>query len=111
MGQRSLFARLVAVIDQRKHASPDTSYVASLLSGGTERISGKVLEEADEFCRAVEGKDRLAVVHEAADLAFHVLILLRVRDVSWKAVEAELERRFGTSGLAEKASRQGARPT
>ncbi|MFW6155319.1 MAG: phosphoribosyl-ATP diphosphatase [Planctomycetota bacterium] len=106
MDQRDVFARLAGVIEQRKAASPTSSYVAALMAGGVERIGGKVREEAAELCEAAAGADRSAIVHEAADLAFHVLVLLGHRDVSWGEIEAELQRRFGTSGLMEKAARR-----
>jgi phosphoribosyl-ATP pyrophosphohydrolase len=86
----------------------DTSYTARLLSGGADAINAKITEEAAEVVEAAlepgdEGRDHL--VREAADLVYHLLILLRHRDCRLADVEAELARRAGTSGLEEKASR------
>ena len=78
-----------------------------LLDGGLDRIGMKVREEAGELLRAARlaDEDPQAVVHEAADLVYHLLVLLVYCEVPLADVEAELARRFGTSGLAEKASR------
>lgn len=103
--QRVLTA-LAEVIAQRKLVRPRDSYTVELLDGGAEAIGRKVLEEAGELVEAARtattGK---AVVHETADLLYHVLVLLAQANVSLGDVEAELARRFGISGLEEKASR------
>jgi phosphoribosyl-ATP pyrophosphohydrolase len=93
------------VIASRKGGSPDRSYTSRLLAGGVPAIGAKVTEEADEVVRAAVGETDDRVVAEAADLVYHLLVLLAARDVSLGRVGAELARRFGTSGLAEKAAR------
>ena len=95
------------VIAARKGSDSDRSYTARLLAGGVVAAGAKVTEEADEFVRAVAGEADDRVVSEAADLLYHVLVLLACRDVSLAQVEAELARRFGVSGLDEKAARTG----
>jgi phosphoribosyl-ATP pyrophosphohydrolase len=105
----NVLAALEAVIAERKARPPeDRSYVVSLLRGGVPKIGEKILEEAGEVVEAgfeagEEGRRHL--IHEAADLVFHALVLLGHRDVAWREVEAELGRRFGVSGIAEKESR------
>jgi len=100
--------RLAGVIAARANASPDESYVASLYAGGREVIARKVGEEALETVIAACGGDREAMVKETADLWFHSLIMLAHEGLGPADVLAELERRFGRSGHAEKASRGGA---
>lgn len=85
--------RLEAVIAQRRSAAPDSSYTASLLASGPQRIAQKVGEEGVELALAGVGDDRASVVAEAADLLYHVLVLLAVRDVSLNEVLQELEHR------------------
>jgi phosphoribosyl-ATP pyrophosphohydrolase len=97
--------KLAAVIEARKSAGADTSYVASLLDKGMDSILKKVGEEAVETIIAAKGTDDAALVHETADLWFHTLLMLAARDLGPGAVMAELERRFGVSGIEEKASR------
>lgn len=97
--------RVAAVIAARKASSADRSYTKSLLDGGMPRILAKIAEEHGELAAELPDGPTDAVVHEAADLLFHVLVGLAARDVPTSAVWAELERRFGTSGHAEKASR------
>jgi phosphoribosyl-ATP pyrophosphohydrolase len=84
------------------------SYTARLLAGGVEKIGAKIVEEAGETVEAAgePGEDgRLHTVCEAADLVYHLLVLLRARNIELSEVEAELARRFNMSGLEEKASR------
>lgn len=98
----------MAVIESRKTAAPDTSYTAGLFAGGVDAIGAKITEEASEVVEAArESGDagRIHLTHEAADLVYHLCVLLAHRGVSLADVEEELARRFGTSGLAEKASR------
>jgi phosphoribosyl-ATP pyrophosphohydrolase len=86
----------------------DQSYTARLLAGGVAKIGGKVAEEAAEVVEAAaeSGPDgRAHTVREAADLVYHLLVLLRARDIPLADVEAELARRFAMSGLEEKAAR------
>lgn len=107
--QTTVLARLMAVIEDRKRNPPERSYTTRLLAGGVEKIGEKINEEAAEVVDAAaesghEGRDHL--VHEAADLIYHLLVMLAYRDISLAEVEAELGRRFGVSGLDEKESRQ-----
>jgi phosphoribosyl-ATP pyrophosphohydrolase len=104
----STFARLMAVIESRRDRPSENSYTVKLLSGGLEAIGAKVHEEAAEAVEAAgepgdAGREHL--VREAADLVYHLFVLLAHRRVGLQEVEAELARRFGISGLDEKASR------
>ncbi|WP_333712544.1 phosphoribosyl-ATP diphosphatase [Yoonia sp.] len=96
---------LFATIEARKGADPEGSWTAKLLSKGPEKCAEKFGEEAIEaIIEAVKGdRDRLA--SEAADVLYHLLVMLASRDVSLHDVLAELARREGTSGIAEKAAR------
>lgn len=108
MNQTSVLCRLAGVIAERKAHPQANSYTASLLRGGVQKIGGKVLEEAEEVVEAAGEPDdagRQHLVYEAADLLYHLLVLLACRDIPLADVEAELARRFGISGLDEKASR------
>lgn len=100
---------LNTLLDERRLASPDSSYVASLHAKGLNKILEKVGEEATETILAakdVEGEqDKTALVRETADLWFHCMVMLSHLDLSSADVLEELERRFGTSGLEEKAAR------
>jgi len=107
---RNVLARLMAVIEDRKRERPPGSYTAELFGGGVDAIGAKLCEEAAELVEAARltGEDRSkAVIHEAADLVYHLLVMLAHCDTTFDAVEAELARRFGVSGIAEKASRKG----
>jgi phosphoribosyl-ATP pyrophosphohydrolase len=107
--ETNALAQLMAVIENRqRHPSPN-SYTTKLLEGGLERMGAKVMEEASEAVEAAgeageEGRAHL--IHEAADLVYHLLVMLASRQVTWRDVELELESRFGISGLEEKASRR-----
>lgn len=98
--------RLAEVLEARKAADPGSSYVAKLYDKGLDAILKKVGEEATETVMAAKDGDRDKLVSEVADLWFHVLVLLAQQDLHPDQVLAELDRRFGLSGLAEKASRQ-----
>ena len=98
--------KLAAVLEQRKQADPETSYVASLYSKGLDAILKKVGEEATETVIAAKGGDTEQLVYETADLWFHTLVLLAHQGVGPEKVLNELERRFGLSGLEEKAARK-----
>lgn len=98
-----ILSKLADILEQRKNESPDVSYVASLYHKGTHEILKKIGEEASEVI--IAAKDNDGVVHEVADLWFHTLILLAHQGISPEDVLKELERRFGESGLAEKANR------
>ena len=108
---QTLLATLEAVLDSRKRATGDKSYTKSLYDAGAPAIGAKVREEADELGRALqsEGDDR--VVSEAADLLYHLLVAIRWRAIPFRRVLAELARRLGTSGHAEKAARSKPQPT
>jgi len=97
--------KLAGVIEQRKVADPESSYVASLYARGLDAILKKVGEEATETVIAAKGDDKEQLVCETADLWFHTLVMLAARDLGPADVLAELERRFGLSGIEEKASR------
>jgi phosphoribosyl-ATP pyrophosphohydrolase len=98
-------ARLEATIAQRLTASPDTSYVARLHHKGLAKIAQKLGEEATETVIAALAGDRKELTGEAADLLFHLMVLLAEKGVPLADVLAELDRREGLSGLAEKAAR------
>lgn len=97
--------RLAATIEARKGADPETSWTARLLAAGPEKAAEKFGEEAVEaVIEAVKG-DRERLTAEAADVMYHLLVMLASRDVSLEDVLTELERREGVSGLTEKAAR------
>jgi phosphoribosyl-ATP pyrophosphohydrolase len=96
---------LEATIRDRLVADPGSSYVASLAAKGRAKIAQKVGEEAVETVIAALSGDKAALTSEAADLVFHLLVLLAEGGVTLDDVRAELARREGVSGLAEKASR------
>ena len=100
-------AELYATALKRKGASPDSSYVAKLYAKGRAKIAQKVGEEGLETALAAVGEGREAVISESADLLFHLAVLWADCNISPEDVAAELERRKGTSGLVEKASRKG----
>ena len=96
---------LAAIIDARKTADPDSSWTAKLLSKGPEKCAEKFGEEAVEaIIEAVKG-DQAGLTSEAADVLYHLLVMLSSRDVALSDVMAELEQRMGTSGIAERAAR------
>ncbi|MEX1663044.1 phosphoribosyl-ATP diphosphatase [uncultured Thioclava sp.] len=96
---------LFATIQSRKGADPDSSWTAKLLAKGPEKVAEKFGEEAIEAIIAAVKNDRENLVYEAGDVLYHLLVMLAARDVSLAEVLAELERREGTSGIAEKAAR------
>ncbi len=99
-------ARLEATIAARRAADPASSYVAKLNARGVPKIAQKLGEEAVESVIAALSGSREELVGEAADLLFHLMVLLAAKGVPLADVLAELDRREGTSGIAEKASRQ-----
>jgi phosphoribosyl-ATP pyrophosphohydrolase len=103
--------RLAATIADRRTAAPGTSYVASLLAKGMPKIAQKLGEEAVETVIAAMAGDPKGVTGEAADLLFHLMVLLDAARVPLDDVLAELDRREGVSGLDEKAARTAAAPT
>jgi phosphoribosyl-ATP pyrophosphohydrolase len=98
-------SRLETVICARRLGDPGTSYVARLTAKGRIKIAQKLGEEAVETVIAAVAQDPAALTSEAADLIFHLAILLADADLSFDDVFAELDRRDGVSGLAEKAAR------
>jgi len=101
-----ILKRLDATIAARKGAAPDSSYTASLFAKGTAKCAEKFGEEAVEAVIAAVQKDRNNLTAEAADVLFHLLVLLHASDLSLTDVEAELNRREGVSGIDEKAARK-----
>jgi phosphoribosyl-ATP pyrophosphohydrolase/phosphoribosyl-AMP cyclohydrolase len=97
--------RLAGVIEARRAATADKSYTRSLLDAGMPKILAKIAEEHGELAAELPTGDDAKVVHETADLVFHVMIGLAARRIPIEAVLAELARRFGTSGHVEKARR------
>jgi phosphoribosyl-ATP pyrophosphohydrolase len=100
-----ILRQLAEVLEQRKQADPDSSYVAGLYHKGLDAILKKVGEEATETVIAGKAGDADQLVYETADLWFHSLVLLVHQGLGPEQVLAELERRFGLSGLDEKAAR------
>jgi len=100
-----ILAQLMQVLEQRKQADSDSSYVASLYAKGLDSILKKIGEESAETIIAAKDGDAKQIVYEMADLWFHCLVLLSQQGLSAQQVLQELERRFGLSGLEEKASR------
>ncbi|MBK8537684.1 MAG: phosphoribosyl-ATP diphosphatase [Candidatus Competibacteraceae bacterium] len=100
-----ILREVAATLEQRKQADPDSSYVARLYAKGLDAILKKVGEEAAETLIAAKNGDPEHLVYETADLWFHTLVMLAHQGLGPDAVLNELHRRFGTSGLAEKAAR------
>ena len=98
--------RISNLIEERKEASPERSYVAGLFQDGIDRILKKIGEEASETIIAGKSGDKRQIVYETADLWFHSIILLKFSDIEIDEVFKELDRRFGISGLEEKAERK-----
>jgi len=101
----NLLQRLAEILEQRKGAEPETSYVASLYAKGLDTILKKVGEEATETVIAAKNGDAEQLIYETADLWFHTLVLLAHQNLGPELVLKELERRFGLSGIEEKAQR------
>ncbi len=99
--------QLATILESRKQAEPDSSYVAELYAKGLDAILKKVGEEATETLLAAKNGEPRQLVHETADLWFHTLVMLAHQGLGPDAVLAELRRRFERSGLEEKAARQG----
>ena len=100
-----ILADLAGEITKRRGASPDTSYTAKLLAQGIEKCAKKLGEEAVEAALAAVLGDRKRLTAEAADVLYHLLVVLEAANVPLADVMAELERRKGVGGIAEKASR------
>lgn len=103
--RQAILDAVYQVVQERKNNPTEKSYVASLYAKGLDKILGKIGEEATEVAVAGKGGDLDEVVSEVADLWFHTLVLLAYYDLPPEKIYAELERRFGMSGLEEKASR------
>lgn len=101
-----ILQQVARILEERKGADPESSYVAKLYDKGLDAILKKVGEEATETVMAAKDGKAEAIVYEVADLWFHTLVLLAQQGLGPDAVLAELERRFGRSGLEEKASRK-----
>jgi len=100
-----IIERLVKVLESRKGADPETSYVAGLYQKGLDSILKKIGEESAETIIAAKTGDKEQIVYETADLWFHCLVLLAQQNIDARQVLEELERRFGLSGIDEKAAR------
>jgi phosphoribosyl-ATP pyrophosphohydrolase/phosphoribosyl-AMP cyclohydrolase len=101
-----VLARVADVIAERRRARPEKSYVVSLLDAGLPKINAKIAEESRELIEALPENDGAHTAHEAADLIFHTLVGLESAGVPLDDVFAQLRKRFGISGLDEKASRK-----
>ena len=107
MSKFETLEKLAAEIKLRKSASPDESYTAKLLSQGTEKCAKKFGEEAFELALAAVLNDKAHTANEAADVLYHLLVLLESSNVSIAEVMSVLKAREGLSGIAEKAARRG----
>jgi len=97
---------LYHTIQERKNADPSSSWTAKLMSKGENTILKKVVEEAGEFSFAYKDNDESEMIYEAADLTYHMLVALAVKNISPDRIKQELARRFNMSGIAEKNSRE-----
>lgn len=98
--------QIADVLERRKQQPADESYVAGLYAKGLDVILKKIGEEAIETVIAAKGGNRQEIVHETADLWFHTMVLLADQGLGPDDILNELDRRFGVSGLVEKAGRQ-----
>ena len=102
--QDNIFERLSKILRSRKETSEDNSYTSQLYKEGIEKIIAKIKEESEELIKA-STSDKEAIIHEAADLIFHVMVLLAYKDIDPSDILKELERREGVSGIEEKSKR------
>lgn len=100
-----ILTQLAEVLEQRKQAAPDSSYVAGLYHKGLDAILKKIGEEATETVMAAKDGNKQQIIYEIADLWFHCMVLMAQQDLKPEQVLQELQRRFGLSGLDEKAAR------
>lgn len=100
-----ILQQLAAILEQRKQEPADKSYVASLYAKGLNSILKKIGEEATETVIAAKDGDKKQIIYETADLWFHCMVLLADQGLGPEDVLQELQRRFGLSGLEEKAQR------
>lgn len=109
MATNDIIDKIGQILEARKRANPETSYVSELYKGGLDRILEKIEEESAELIVAASDAEKSKktdeVIHETADLWFHTLVLLAYLNESPHSILNELQKRFGTSGLTEKASR------
>ena len=104
---KNIVERLSVLLKERKNADPSSSYVASLYAKGNEKIIEKIAEETDELIAEItEDPEKNKVIHEAADLWFHVMVLLTNSGIDPTEVLKELENREGLSGIEEKKGRK-----
>ena len=104
---KNIVERLSVLLKERKNANPSSSYVASLYAKGNEKIIEKIAEETDELIAEItEDLEKNKVIHEAADLWFHVMVLLTNNGIDPNEVFKELESREGLSGIEEKKGRK-----
>ncbi|MDH3634088.1 MAG: phosphoribosyl-ATP diphosphatase [Gammaproteobacteria bacterium] len=101
-----ILLRLMAVLASRKDADPKSSYVAGLYHQGLDSILKKIGEESAETIIAAKSGNEQQIVHETADLWFHCMVMLAQQNLDARLVLEELERRFGVSGIDEKAARE-----
>ena len=106
LSAQEILSQLEAVLDSRKDAQAESSYVASLYQKGLDSILKKIGEEATETVIAAKEGDREQIIYEVADLWFHVMVMLRQQNISSQEILLELKRRFGLSGIEEKDSRK-----
>ena len=102
---KTTFDRVFDVILNRKQSSPEKSYVAYLMDGGTDIILKKICEESSELIIAAKNENRSEQIHELTDLWFHMLVLMVQKGITLSDIYQELENRFGQSGFDEKANR------
>lgn len=102
----AVLAELFKIIEQRKKASAEKSYVASLYAKGIDKILEKIEEESGELVEAAKDGKKKEIIHEVADLWFHTLVLLGQKNISLQEILNELQRRSGVSGIEEKAARK-----
>jgi len=100
-----ILKQLEQVLEDRKSAKADESYVSSLYAKGLDEILKKIGEESAEVIMAAKDGEQDKIIYEVADLWFHTLVLLRHKDIKIDKIQNELSKRFGLSGLTEKANR------
>lgn len=101
----NILKQLEQVLEDRKSANAEKSYVASLYTKGIDEILKKIGEESAEVIMAAKDDNSEKIIYEVADLWFHTLVLLRHKDIEIDKIQQELSRRFGLSGVEEKANR------
>ncbi len=105
MSDENILKRLADTFESRKSADPESSYVASLMAKGDDAILKKVGEESTEFLLAAKGSDKQHLIAEAADVWFHMLVMMSHKGLGPDDILNELTRREGLSGIEEKAAR------